>query len=81
MGHKFIHRLRDLSDDEIMQRLRELKMERFKVAGAFSVEMPPLTSRNKPNTALMMNIDRDIARCLTVLTERRIKNENAERFK
>lgn len=64
--------LRDLSDAELREKLRDLRAERFQVGYAFSMGVPPEAGRGRPNNALMRDIRRDIARILAILHEREL---------
>ena len=70
MPNRSVRNLRDMNDAEIRAKLKELGAERFHVSYAFSMGTPPSKGSRNPNTALMRNIRRNTARCLTVLTER-----------
>ena len=70
MPNRFVRNLRDMNDAEVRAKLKELRAERFHVSYAFSMGTPPSKGAQNPNTALMRNIRRNTARCLTVLTER-----------
>lgn len=65
--------IRDLSDAELHATIRKLQAEKLQVAGAFAIGTPPGFGGKGANTALMCNIKKDIARCLTIMRERELR--------
>ena len=66
-----IEKLRELSDEELRQRERELKRQLFNVRFAVS-------TGQQDNTALLTQLKRQIARVKTILRERQL-HKSAQR--
>lgn len=64
-------RLRELSDEELRQKERELKRQLFNVRFA-------VATGQQDNTALIGQIKRQIARVKTILRERELQRERAQ---
>ncbi|MCS7198250.1 MAG: 50S ribosomal protein L29 [Candidatus Bipolaricaulota bacterium] len=64
-------RLRELSDEELRQKERELKRQLFNVRFA-------VATGQQDNTALIGQIKRQIARVKTILRERELQRERSK---
>ncbi len=62
--------LRELTDEELIERLRELKAERFNLRFQ-------LATNQLDNTARIREVKREIARILTVMRERELEGGGA----
>lgn len=65
-------KLRELTDDELKQKERELKRQLFNVRFA-------VATGQQDNTALIGQLKRQIARVKTILRERQLQREQAQR--